>query len=231
MSERTDQVDVQEGVETMQEQAALDQQQGAAEVEASEASTEGAAGADVDAVRQRVAEELDDEAVGVLESLAARAAEIESIESELEETKDQLMRQAATFQNYRRRTQQEMSRTVEQARVDVLRQLLDVVDDFDRTMDSIQKTEEQEEVDYEVAYETLKEGVELIYRKLGDDLQRLDVEPIEAVGHPFDENEHEAIMQQPAPEDTEEGTVLQEVQRGYRMGDRILRHSKVIVAS
>ena len=231
MSERTDQVDVQEGVETMQEQAALDQEQGAAEVKASEADSSSTAGADVEEARKRVAEELDDEVAGVLENLAARAAEIESIESELEETKEQLMRQAASFQNYRRRTQQEMSRTVEQARVDVLRQLLDVVDDFDRTMGSIQQTEEQDEVDYEAAYRSLKEGVELVYRKLGDDLQRLDVEPIESVGQPFDEHEHEAVMQQPAPEGTEEGTVLQEVQRGYRMGDRILRHSKVIVAS
>jgi molecular chaperone GrpE len=64
-----------------------------------------------------------------------------------------------------------------------------------------------------------------------DELNTLGVEPIDAKGEPFNENEHEAMMQQPAPDDVEEGTVLEEIRKGYRMDDQVLRHSRVIVAS
>ena len=80
-------------------------------------------------------------------------------------------------------------------------------------------------------FEKLKEGVELVYEKFKSELGRLGVEPIEAIGHPFNENEHEALMQQPAPEDTAPGTVIDEIQKGYRMGERVLRHSRVVVAA
>ncbi len=85
--------------------------------------------------------------------------------------------------------------------------------------------------DTEQAFLALKEGVALVDRKLREALAQQGVEPIEALGKPFDEAHHEALMQQPAPDDAEPGTVLQEVQKGYRLGDRVLRHSKVVVSS
>jgi molecular chaperone GrpE len=72
--------------------------------------------------------------------------------------------------------------------------------------------------------------VGLVYRKFVDALKQLGVEPIEAEGQPFDEQEHEAVLQQPAPDGVAPGTVLSEVQRGYRLGERVIRHARVIVA-
>ena len=208
MSEETKQNEAQEGVETMEAQAAQDQADMALDDErlADGAEPTHRDMLDLDAVRDRLGQKFDDDVAVALDNLAERAAEIEKIEQELDETREQLMRQAASFQNYRRRTQQEMERVATHARADVIRQLLDVLDDFDRTMDVVQQNEEQDDLDYEQAYASLSEGVGLVYRKLSDELKRLDVEPIEAEGQPFDENLHDAMMQQPAPEGVEEGT-------------------------
>ena len=157
--------------------------------------------------------------------------EIEQLRGELEDVRDKLMRQVAGFQNYRRRTEQEKIKLTTMLKGDIVKHLLDVVDDFERTFDAVEGVENSDETDFEEAYHSVKEGVELVYRKLMDEIKRLGVEPIEAEGQPFNEEEHDAMMQQPPPDDeTPEGTVLQEIQRGYRLGDRVLRHSKVIVA-
>lgn len=157
------------------------------------------------------------------------AALLEQRTLELAQTKDQLLRQAAEFQNYRRRTDREKASLVQRGQAQVIEPLLGILDDFRRSLDASAQVEQQE--DPGPAYQALKAGVELVYQNFSDALRRLGVEPIEAVGRPFDENEHEALMQQPAPDDTASGTVLHELQRGYRLGDRILRHAKVVVAA
>lgn len=152
-----------------------------------------------------------------------------SLRSELEETRDKLLRQAAEFQNFRKRTAQERETLVEVGKTVVLERMLEVLDDFERSVNAAVELEAQE--DAGAPYQALKQGVELVYRKFVDELSRLGVEPVEAVGQPFDEHLHDAMLQQPAPEGTAPGTVLAEIQKGYRVGNRILRHSKVIVAT
>lgn len=184
------------------------------------------------------AEYTPEEAVAVDEEPAAaepaaaeggvQAGEVEGLRAELESAQDRFLRQAAEFQNYRRRTEQEKAGLVELGKRMVVGQLLDVWDDFSR---SLEAAEEAEEERTEGAFEALKQGVDLVYRKFTQEMERLGVEPIEAVGQPFDENLHDAMMQQPAPEGTPPGVVLRELQRGYRMGDHVLRHSKVIVSA
>ena len=149
---------------------------------------------------------------------------------ELRKTKDQLLRQAAEYQNFRRRTERERAEWTQRARMPVLEAMLNVLDDFRRSLDASEQVEQQEEMPGP-AYRALKEGVELVYQNFSEALTKLGVEYIEAVGRPFDEHLHEAMMQMPAPEGTAPGIVLQEIQRGYRLGDRVLRHSKVIVAA
>ena len=157
------------------------------------------------------------------EDLAAQLAQ------ELQQTKDQLLRQAAEYQNYRRRTEKERADWIRRGQIPVIEAMLGVLDDFRRSLDASQQVEAQETPG--PAYTALKEGVELVYSNFADALKKLGVETIEAEGKPFDENLHEALMQQPAPEGTAPGVVLQEIQRGYRLGDRVLRHTKVIVAA
>ena len=156
-------------------------------------------------------------------------ARVESLEEELDELNDRLLRQAAEFQNFRRRMKRENERRFTSGKKEVVLPMLDVLDDFERSIEAAEELEDAK--DKEAAYEQLKSGVEMIFSKFLDELNTLGVEPIDAKGEPFNENEHEAMMQQPAPDDVEEGTVLEEIRKGYRMDDQVLRHSRVIVAS
>lgn len=154
-------------------------------------------------------------------------AEAERLRAEAGQLQDKLLRQAAEYQNYRRRSENDRAEAVRRGRQEVLLPVLDVYDDLRRSLEAARQSAGEET---EGAVGALVEGVELVHRKFQDVLGRVGVEPIEAVGRPFDEEEHEAVMQQPA-EDAEPGTVLAEVQPGYRLGDRVLRHARVIVAA
>lgn len=156
-------------------------------------------------------------------------AALDQMRAELDAVQDRLMRTAAEYQNYRRRSEQEKAVLLALGKSEVLREMLDVVDDVDRSLEAAKAPEEVD--DAEAAYRSLREGVELVHRKLAGTLQKLGVEAIEAEGQPFDENLHEAMMRQPAPEGVEPDTVVGEIQKGYRLGDRVLRHTKVIVAA
>ena len=185
-------------------------------------------------VRGDITEQMNDSvdaadiALAAVDELADRAAELEAMKQELESTKEQLLRNAAEFQNYRRRTEAEKAQFIDLGKSLIIQQLLDVLDDLGRSLEAAQQIEEKEH-EAGSAYKALREGVEMVYRKFLDELQRNGVVPIEAIGKPFDEHEHEALMQRQVEGQTP-GTVVAEIQRGYRMGDRVLRHSKVVVA-
>jgi molecular chaperone GrpE len=154
--------------------------------------------------------------------------QIEAVKAERDEINERLLRTAAELENYKRRTEREKRRRYEAGKVDVIRTMLEVLDDFERSMDAAASLDEAD--DPADAYESLKSGVEMVFRKFRDELSKLGVEPIEAEGEPFDESLHEAMMQQPTDE-AAPGTVVHEVRTGYTMGDRVIRHSRVIVAS
>lgn len=160
-----------------------------------------------------------------IEELAER---VEALEQERDELNDQMLRKAAEFENYRRRMDREKKRRHEAGMLEVVEPILEVLDDFERSIDAAEELQETQ--DPESAYESLKGGVEMVFRKFRDTLETLGVEPIEAEGDPFDEELHEAMMRQPSDE-VEPGTVLQEVRKGYQMGDRVIRHSRVVVAA
>ena len=195
-----------------------------------EISDEGAAKAASDLNDTDELEENADTAKEMESNEEINQGNLHAIRDELKDTKDRLLRQAAEFQNYRRRTEQEKNLYIRTGKEQVVQPMLDIFDDFTRFISATEQAEEQES-NLNPMYVTLREGVELVYEKFKNELNRLGVEPIEAVGKSFNENEHEALMQQPAPENVEPGTVLEEIQTGYRMGDKILRHSRVIVAS
>jgi molecular chaperone GrpE len=136
---------------------------------------------------------------------------------------DALQRERANFINYRRRTEQERAETVQYATANLLKRLLPVVDDFDRALAAI-PAEERENNRW-------VEGVELIARKLRTILEQEGVEPIEALGQPFDPNLHEAV----AFDDNSEGgghtdTVAEVYSKGYKLHDRVLRPAMVKVS-
>ena len=174
------------------------------------------------------APDLPEDTEALTDKVKTLREEVKTLEGEREDLNERLLRKAAELENVRRRMNREKKRRHVAGKETVLESMLEVLDDFERSLDAAQDLDATK--DPESAYETLKGGVEMVYRKFQDQLQSLGVEPIEAEGKPFDEQLHEAMMRQPSDE-VEPGTVLEEVQKGYTMGDRVLRHSRVVVAA
>ncbi|MBP5229313.1 MAG: nucleotide exchange factor GrpE [Bacteroidales bacterium] len=126
----------------------------------------------------------------------------------------------AEFDNFRRRSAQEKLELVDTAAKGVIKDLLPVVDDFERALDALSKAE---------GSEAAKEGTELIYKKLVGVLKSKGLEEIEAVGKEFDTDEHEAVAQIPAPKEESKGKVVEVVQKGYKLGGKVIRFAKVVI--
>ncbi|MCL6474496.1 MAG: nucleotide exchange factor GrpE [Firmicutes bacterium] len=150
-----------------------------------------------------------------------RALEEENalLKQQLAEKQDSLLRAMADFDNFRRRTRQEMEEIRRIALEEFLRSLLRVMDNFERAMQAAEESQ---------SFEKLMEGVQLTYRQLQSLLREAGVQPIEAVGKPFDPNFHEAVQRVESPDHPDE-TVLEEVERGYMIQSRVLRPSRVKV--
>ena len=141
------------------------------------------------------------------------------LQRERDDYHDRWVRKTAEFENYRKRIERERREHADQRVLDLLREVLLIVDDFDRAL-----TVESD--DGSAAY---RKGVELIQAKLQDLLRRHRVQPIEALGVDFDPNIHQAVLQEVSP-DHREGEVIGELRRGYLIGDRLLRPAMVKVA-
>ncbi|MBP1635308.1 MAG: grpE 2 [Acidobacteria bacterium] len=142
-----------------------------------------------------------------------------ALQRERDEYRDLLLRRSAEFDNYRKRVERERRETVRHASSEVLQGLLPILDDFERALRAPD----------EGALEGYRQGVELIYRQLLDFLARHGVTPIEAVGADFDPRYHEAMTYEARP-GSRDGEVVEEVRRGYMLGERLLRPAMVKVA-
>lgn len=152
--------------------------------------------------------------------------EIQKIETERGDLRDQLARRQAEFDNYRKRIERERSESYNGIVGDVVNKLLPVVDNLRRALDAeaFAKAGESNE------FRHFLDGVELIYKQLNDVLQKYGVEPVPTVGKPFDPRIHEAIATAPSNE-YKPDTVIEEIVRGYRLGDKLLRPAMVKVAT
>ncbi len=148
-------------------------------------------------------------------------ADLEAAQAQAAEHLAALQRTAADFANFRRRTTEDRERDLGLASESLLRKVLGVADDFDRALDAMPP--ELKEIGW-------IEGIVLLDRKLRQLLESEGVTPIDAVGKPFDPREHEAVANVPAT-GRPEGEVVAELQRGYRIRDRVLRPAMVAVAS
>lgn len=151
----------------------------------------------------------------------ALQGEINNLKSQLEDAKTQYARLAADFENFRKRTQKEKEDQELQVKCATIKELLPVVDNFERARSHI-KPQNDGEMNIHKSYQG-------VYKQLVDCLKQLGVTPMRPEGQEFDPNYHEAMMQEPSNEHPE-GTVIEEFMRGYMLGDRILRHSMVKVA-
>ena len=139
------------------------------------------------------------------------------LKEKLDELNDRLIRQVAEFDNFRKRTDKEKAQMFEQGQSNVLEKLLPIVDNFERGLAAVPEEEKDG---------ALADGMNKIYKQLVKQLEDLGVTPIEAVGKEFDPNLHNAVMQVES-EEYESGVVAQELQKGYKFHDTVLRHSMV----
>ncbi len=144
--------------------------------------------------------------------------QLAALEAERDEHLNDLKRVAAEFENYRKRVLRDQESLVARAHERLVKELLPVLDDLERALAAAEEHEEAK----------LEEGVRLVHRELADALAREGLAEIETNGV-FDPHVHEALLSQPSDQD--EGSVLEVVQKGYRLGDRVLRPARVVVAA
>ncbi len=158
---------------------------------------------------------------------ASALSELEKINKELEEWRyktseinDKYLRLSAEFDNYRKRTLKEKTDLLKTAGGDVLADILPVIDDFERAMLSIEKAD---------SIKAVKDGVDLIYNKFKDFLKAKGIVEIEAMHQEFDTDLHEALTKIPAPNKKLKGKVVDIIQKGYKIEDKVIRYTQVVV--
>ena len=170
--------------------------------------------------KESASEEVKEEAEKTEEKEPSKKEKKDPLKEKLDELNDRLIRQVAEFDNFRKRTDREKAQMFEQGQGSVLEKLLPIVDNFERGLAAVPEDEKDG---------AFADGMNKIYKQLIKQLEDLGVTPIEAVGKEFDPNLHNAVMQVES-EEYESGIVAQELQKGYKFHDTVLRHSMVGVS-
>jgi|SRR5690606_11550394 len=146
----------------------------------------------------------------------------DSLKKDLAEANDKYVRLYAEFDNYKRRSSKERIELLQSAGKDVINDMLPIIDDFDRAIKAAENTEN---------FDSVKEGILLISQKLKKTLELKGLKAMESINQPFDADLHEAVTKIPAPNDNLKGKVIDEVEKGYFLNDKVLRYAKVVVGS
>jgi molecular chaperone GrpE len=148
--------------------------------------------------------------------------ETDKLQADLAEQKDKYLRLMAEFENYKRRTSKERIELIQTAGKDVIVSMLEVLDDVDRAEKQLVSSDD-------IAVQ--KEGIQLVFNKIRTSLYSKGVKVMESVNTDFDVEKHEAITEIPAPSNKQKGKVLDEVQKGYYLNDKLIRFAKVVVGN
>ena len=183
-----------------------------------ETAAEEVAQAEENPTDETVQEETLAEELTVEEQLANMLAEAQQM---VNEERDKYLRLSAEFDNYRKRTLKEKAELIKNGAEKTLTAILPVLDDFERALKNMEASEETK---------AMKEGVELIFNKFNKVLEQEGLQKIETEGQAFDVDFHEAIALIPAPSEELKGKILDCVQTGYMLNDKVIRHAKVAVA-
>lgn len=152
---------------------------------------------------------------------AGEESELDQLRHQVEEQQDKYLRLSAEFDNYRKRTMKEKAELIKNGGEKAISAILPILDDLERAMKAGDAHEE---------VQAMREGIELIYQKFLKILSQQGVQVIETAGQPFDTDFHEAIALVPAPSEDQKGKILDCVQTGYKLNDKVIRHAKVVVA-
>ncbi len=148
--------------------------------------------------------------------------EQQELQQKYDELNDSYLRLFADFDNYRKRTLKEKADIIKSGGEKVLKDIIPLIDDFERAIVALHQSDDKE---------AILEGIDLIYNKFMNFLQQHGIKEIEAIGLPFDPEKFEAVGAIPAPEESQEGVVIDLVQKGYTLNDKVIRFPKVIVGA
>ena len=154
------------------------------------------------------------------EASQANDDKVAELTTQLEEMKDKYLRLTAEFDNYRKRTLKEKAELIKFASEEVLKDLLPVIDDLDRALKAIETAND---------INAVKEGISLIVNKFNDFLKAKGVKEIDAIGKELDTDLHEAITKIPVQDDAQKGKIVDVIQKGYMLHEKVMRFSKVVV--
>lgn len=154
------------------------------------------------------------------DNVVASVNEVEQLKEELEKVNNQYIRLAADFDNYRKRQMQERESLLKYGAEEALKKMIEALDNIDRAKASVENVED---------VNTVKDSYNIVFKQIYDVLGKMGLEVIETQGKEFDPNYHEAVMQTPTSE-YPENTIIAELQKGYKLGDKVLRASLVNVA-
>jgi molecular chaperone GrpE len=149
-------------------------------------------------------------------------SESESLKTQLKELNDKYLRLYSEFDNYRKRTVKEKSELIRTAAEDAFKAILPVIDDLERAIRANENVDEAAPI---------KDGIQLIYHKLKNNCQQKGLTTFESLGTAFDADTMEAITHIPAESDEQKGKVVDEVEKGYKLGDKVIRFAKVVVGT
>ncbi len=144
----------------------------------------------------------------------------DKLKAEIQELKDKFIRQAAEFENYRKRTAKERLELMQTASKEVVVSLLEVLDDSERAEKQMDSSED---------VEIIRQGVKLVFNKLRNTLSTKGLRSMQTIGTEFNADQQEAIAEVPAPTEDLKGKVVDEMEKGYYLGDKIIRFAKVVV--
>ena len=149
-------------------------------------------------------------------------SENEKLRAEAADWKDKYLRLYAEFENFRSRTSREKVALISTASEGLMKDLLPVLDDFERSLKAMETAAD---------VQSLREGVDLVFHKFTGILQQKGLKAMESVGKPFDADFHEAITQFPAPDSSQKGLVIEEVEKGYSLHEKTIRFAKVVIGA
>ncbi|NOY48575.1 Heat shock protein GrpE [hydrothermal vent metagenome] len=173
-----------------------------------------------DKVEDNLEEQMETTPEAVVEDVDTRSEE-EKLQDELQKEKDKFLRLFAEFENYKKRTTRERIELFKTASEDVIKSLLPVLDDFERALNHIEEDKEAED---------LRKGVLLIYKKMLTSLEQKGLSQIKVKkGDVFNADNHEAVTQIPAPSKKLKGKIIDVIEKGYALGDKVIRFPKVII--
>ena len=181
---------------------------------------------EVDDVNDTPSEDAEAQATveeGAVEELSREESlekEVDELKSSLEKEKKEYMFLMAEFDNFRKRTLREKSELIKNAAESTFKGLLPIVDDFERALKASENAEDPT---------SIREGMELIYKKLKKYMEQNGVKEMDPEDREFDADRHEAISAVPVPDDSQKGKILDTVEKGYTINDKVLRHAKVVV--